>query len=408
MRKRILLATFFICGLLAINGVANATDSTVPGPFQRFNAASTYTIKYGDLDGLLRASVVNVGRSTREKAEPPVAKTGTRMKQTGVKTSTVNEGNRFMFEAFKNNEENQQLLGAIRTSLEKIPTEVPLEYFSRDEQLAYWLNLYNITVLNEIVKVYPERKLKKLLVGKKSILSKKLLTVAGVPLSLDDIQYTILKQNYNNNPLIMYGLYQGIIGGPNIRRRAYSSENVYRNLENNAVEFINSNRGTSSKSARVFRASSLYQRNKEYFADFNSDLKVHLLSFLEGDERGELQVATTIKPDINDWTVTDLYGSYARIGGSFADNNAAMIDSVKNVSVDGEGNAFSTNFSAASSMLISKAPATSRISPELTEYLHELNMKREATAAQSATVTVEELGVVPVDPDPDSDDEENN
>ena len=287
MRKRILLATFFICGLLAMHGMANAAESTVPGPFQRFNTASTYTIKYGDLDGLLRASVVNVGRSNREKAEAPVAKTGTRMKQTGVKTSTVNEGNRFMFEAFKNNEENQALLGAIRTSLEKIPTEVPLEYFSRDEQLAYWLNLYNITVLNEIVKVYPERKLKKLLVGKKSILSKKLLTVAGVPLSLNDIQYTILKQNYNNNPLIMYGLYQGIIGGPNIRRRADSSENVYRNLENNAVEFINSNRGTSSKSARVFRASSLYQRNKEYFADFNSDLKIHLLSFLEGDERGE-------------------------------------------------------------------------------------------------------------------------
>jgi len=205
----------------------------------------------------------------------------------------------------------------------------------------------------------------------------------------------------------MYGLYQGIIGGPNIRRRAYTSENVYRNLENNAVEFINSNRGTSSKSVRVFRASSLYQRNKEYFADFNSDLKVHLLSYLEGNERGEIQAATTIKPDISDWTVTDLYGSYARIGGSFADNNAAMIDSVKNVSVDGEGNAFSTNFSAASSMVIAEAPATSRVSPELTEYLHELNMKREATSAQNATVTVEELGEVPVDPDPDSDDEEN-
>jgi len=109
-----------------MNGVANATDSTVPEPFQRFNAASTYTIKYGDLDGLLRASVLNTGRSNREKADAPVAKTGTRMKQTGVKTSTVNEGNRFMFEAFKNDEENQQLLGAIRTSLEKIPTEVPL------------------------------------------------------------------------------------------------------------------------------------------------------------------------------------------------------------------------------------------------------------------------------------------
>lgn len=408
MIKHICSVTFFVCGLLVIIPVADATDSAVPEPFQRFNAASTYTIKYGDLDGLLRASVVNTGRSTREKAEPAVAKTGTRMKQTGVKRSTVTEGNRFMYEAFKANEENLELLGAIRNSLEKIPAEVPLEYFSRDEQLAYWLNLYNITILNEIAQVYPERKLKKLLVGKKSILSKKLLTITGIPLSLNDIQFIILKQNYNNNPLIMYGLYQGIIGGPNIRRRAYTSENVYRNLENNAVEFINSNRGTSGKSTRVFRVSSLYARDKGYFADFDSDLKVHLLQYLEAPESEELQAATTLKPDINDWTVTDLYGSYARIGGSFANNNAAMLDSVKNVSIDGEGNAFSTNFSAASSMMISKAPATSRVSPELNAYLQDINMRREATAAQNATVTIEELGEVPVDPEPDSDDEGNN
>jgi hypothetical protein len=36
-------------------------------------------------------------------------------------------------------------------------------------------------------------------------------------MSLDDIQFTILRQNYDNDPLIIYGLYQGNIGGPNIR-----------------------------------------------------------------------------------------------------------------------------------------------------------------------------------------------
>ena len=88
--------------------------------------------------------------------------------------------------------------------------------------------------LDEVVKEYPRQNLKRLFRGKNSMFEKKLLTVAGVPLSLNDIQFTILKQNYDSNPLVIYGLYQGIIGGPNIRKTAYTGANVWRALENNA------------------------------------------------------------------------------------------------------------------------------------------------------------------------------
>jgi len=239
-------AILILTGFLMVFDIANAANSTVPEPFQRFDADSKYAINYDDLTAMLKTVVVDVGRSSREKAAPSHAATGTRMKAS-VKRSTQNEANRFYYETFEGNDEAQQLLKGIQKSLEQVPTEVSLEYFSRDEQLAYWLNLYNVTVLNEIVQVYPKRNLKKILVGKKSIFSKKLLTVAGIPLSLNDIQYTILKQNYDNNPLIMYGLYQGNIGGPNIRKNAYTGKDVHRALTNNAIEFINSNRGTQSK-----------------------------------------------------------------------------------------------------------------------------------------------------------------
>ena len=177
----------------------------------------------------------------------------------------------------------------------------------------------------------------KLLKGRKSILDKKLLTVAGVPLSLNDIQHVILKQNYDNSPLVMYGLYQGIIGGPNIRKSAYTGANVQRNLADNAAEFVNSNRGTYSRDEKIFRASSLYDRNRGYFPDFQSDLKNHLMVFLQGPEKSKLEFASTIKPDIDDWTVTDLYGSYPQIGGSFAQNSAALLDSTKSVTTGEAG-----------------------------------------------------------------------
>jgi len=412
--KRAFAVMLIIFGFLTIFEMANADGSPVPEPFQRFDENSKYTISYADLTNLLKTVVIDVGRSTREKAAPSQAALGTRMKAS-VKRSTANEGNRFYYETFKNNEEASQLIVSIQESLEQLPLEAPLKYFSRDEQLAYWLNLYNVTLLNEIIKAYPQRNLKKLLVGKKSILSKKILNVADVPLSLNDIQYTILKNNYDNDPLIIYGLYQGIIGGPNIRKSAYTGSDVRRALKNNANEFINSNRGTYSKDRKVFRVSSLYDRNRVYFPDFKVDLSNHLLTFLEEPERSELKSATTLKPDINDWTVTDLGGTYRDLGASFADSNAALLDSVKSTSTV-DGVVMGAAVGAGSSSMAAKAKPMQRIDPELLTILHELNLKRENRNYENATVTIEELGEVPVEPetdpekknDPDSEKKDDN
>ncbi|MBT8070038.1 MAG: DUF547 domain-containing protein, partial [Gammaproteobacteria bacterium] len=246
--------------------------------------------------------------------------------------------------------------------------------------------------------------------GKKSIFDKKLLTVAGIPLSLNDIQFKILRHNYNNDPLVFYGLYQGNIGGPNIRRRAYTGADVYRALKNNAMEFINSNRGTYSKDEKTFRVSSLYDRNRAFFPNFNADLSKHLLVFLEEPERGELQRASKLKADINDWTVTDLGGTNRDLGGAFADNRAALLDSARStVESFNEGPGAGTlgaSIGYGSSSTAAKGKTLSRIDPELLVKLHEINLKREATNAANATVTMEELGEAPVDPEAKKDEPE--
>ena len=405
--RYLLSATLIIFGLLTVHGVAVAASSDVPEVFQGSDENSKYKISYADLTDILSLAVVNVGRSTREVAAPRQAATGTRMK-TSVKRTTLNEGNRFYYETFDNNEDAQKVLTGIQKSLEVLPDEAALEYFSRNEQLAYWLNLYNVTMLNELIDIYPKRNLKKVLVGKKSIKSKKILNVAGISLSLDDIQYTILKNNYDNDPLIMYGLYQGIIGGPNIRRRAYTGSDVWRALKNNANEFINSNRGTSSRDAKTFQVSSLYDRNREYFPDFQSDLSKHLLEYVEGNERVELQSASTMKPNIDDWTITDLGGTDRNFANQFANNNAALLNSVKStVPADGGGvTAAAAGYGAVG--LAQKTQPVSRFSPELLIQLQTINEKRKSANMQNATVTIEELGEFPVEPKPEPDPEKKD
>ncbi|MDH5262853.1 MAG: DUF547 domain-containing protein, partial [Gammaproteobacteria bacterium] len=151
--KTIGSAILAFCGLLAVQGFANAAEQAVPERFQRYDDNSKYVLNYDDLTAMLDAVVVDVGRSDRSKAPPTQAKTGTRA-QVKINRATINEGNRFYFETFEDNEANKQAISAIQQGIENATSEVGLENFSRNEQLAYWLNLYNATVLNEIVKVY--------------------------------------------------------------------------------------------------------------------------------------------------------------------------------------------------------------------------------------------------------------
>ena len=329
MLRYIRAVALVLFGFLSFSQAASAAEQEVPEPFRGYDDSSGLAINYDDFSDLLRTVVADVGPSTRSIAEPERASTGTRMKQR-VKRFTENEGNRFFYESFLDNEQARQYLRNIQRSLEQLPSEVPLNRFSRDEQLAYWLNLYNVTVLNEVIKSYPQRKLKKLIKGRNAVFNQKLLTVAGVPLSLNDIQFTILKQNYDSDPLILYGLYQGIVGGPNIRTAAYNGSSVYHALEDNAFRFVNSNRGTYIRSDEdVFRVSSFYDRGRDWFPEFEADLTEHLLEFIQGPQRDGLRMAARIKPDIDDWTVTDLGGNQHRIAGSIANSQAAMLDAYR-------------------------------------------------------------------------------
>lgn len=320
--KKILLGFLSYCCLSV--GVS-ASEEKVPEPFRGHTANSPYEISYHDLDIVLSSSVLETGKSRRSKAKATKANIGTRMKAKKKRLTSL-EGNRFWFEAFRQEEVSQLLLN-IRQSLEKVPSEIMLKDLSQTEQLAYWLNLYNVTLLSEIIARYPKKSLKSLLTGSDSILDKKLLTVSEIKLSLNDIHHNILMQKFNGDPLIIYGLYQGIIGGPNIRKRAFTGKNVVRALQANAREFINSNRGTYAGSKKNFRVSSLYERNKQYFPDFDGDLSEHLLDYLEGRLTTKLKRAKRIKANINDWKIADLFGSTPTYGGSVNSNNAALLDS---------------------------------------------------------------------------------
>lgn len=388
MIKRILTHTSTIFLIIASISSATADESVIPAPFRGNTPDSKLTINYDDVDTLLKASVLKMGKSQRTTASASSASIGTRMK-TNINKLTALEGNRFYYEGFKNDEQ-KNLLRDIRVSLENLPNEVSLKDFSNEEQLAYWLNLYNVTILDEIIKVYPESKLEDFLTDSDSVLNNKILNVTGIALSLNDIQYTILFEKYNKDPLILYGLYKGIIGSPSIRKNAFTGDNVYAELQENANDFINSNRGTYSDNKKEFRISSMYKRNEQYFPDFNTDIKTHLLTQLEGYTRHQLENSSKIKANISDWKITDLFGTERNFGGSAATNGAALIDSASSLVIPGAppemSGIGSVDLSLASSYMLERSLSYGRFNVEQVAKLKELNQVR-ALATGAVTVT---------------------
>lgn len=302
-------------------------ENTLYPQFRGETPNSTLSMNFNPVNVLLEANVIDMGPSKRafaKRSKPPI---GTRLRSR-VKVTTHNESNRFTYELI-NEDHNEKIVSSIKEYLESLPNKRPLNLFTKEEQLAYWLNLYNVTVINEIVKRYPRVPLEDLLTNSDdSLLNRKLIMIDGVKLSLNNIQHDILDNNYGKNPLIFYGLYQGNIGGPNITKNAYSGSNVFKELKKNAERFVNSNIGASSGWGNSLNVSSYYSRNAEYFPNFDEDLKYHLLQFADKKTKAIISKSSTINPSINNWAIADLYGSIRLFGEGVATNPAAAMGAI--------------------------------------------------------------------------------
>lgn len=312
--------------IVAMASALSAKTANVPEPFRGQDKDSKISINYDDFSQLLKLTVLDMGKSTRAKAPATKAKIGSRMKSKRQSIYTAIEGNRFLFDNFRD-DDNKAVITRIRQSLEKVPDEVAMSDLNAREQLAYWLNLYNISLIEQLVAIYPKKDIEDELYGKNGIMQNKFLTVSGIKLSLDDIHKQIILGKYQANPIVIYGLFQGIIGGPNIRTTAYTGESVIKQLRHNADNFINSNRGTYKGKKNTLRVSTFYDRNREFFPDFNKSIKKHLAYYLDSNYRDYIDDTKKFKTNIEANGIVDLMGGQRQISSSAATNQAAFLGS---------------------------------------------------------------------------------
>ncbi|WBQ12374.1 DUF547 domain-containing protein [Hyphomonadaceae bacterium BL14] len=301
--------------VLALAGVSAPAAMAATDPaFARFaehDQDSRIRIDYTAMSEILGGSVYEVGRSDRIPGRGRVERTGTRI-NLGSTSRYRYEGNRVVFHTMSR--EHKDVISQYRAELESLPSHVPLASLSPDEQLAYWLNLHNIVVIDEIARRYPVTNVARLRIDGQPLHDAPLVTIEGQRLSLNDIRFNVVGANWSD-PRVMYGFFSGSVGGPSIQRQPFEGARVWAQLSAGAGEFVNALRGVEDVN-QGYRISPLYQEWRDsLFAQWPQDLESHLTAFADGDARQSISIGQL--PDFltYDTLIADLTNGVHRCGG---------------------------------------------------------------------------------------------
>lgn len=175
--------------------------------------------------------------------------------------------------------------------------------YNRDEQYAYWINLYNAITVDLIVANFPVDSIKDIRGGLFSggPWDEKLITVEGKRLTLNDVEHRILRPIWKN-PLTHYGVNCASIGCPNLRMEAFTAENALESLRANAKDYVNSPRGVKFDGSAL-QASKIYNWFAVDFGGSEQALISHLRKYATPALSAKLDAANGVDGYYYNWSL---------------------------------------------------------------------------------------------------------
>lgn len=170
-------------------------------------------------------------------------------------------------------------------------TNIAIDDFNRDQQMAYWINLYNALTVKVVLDHYPVDSIRDIDISPGLFSSgpwgKKLITVEGRTLSLDDIEHRILRPIWGD-ARIHYVVNCASIGCPALAAKAYEAGTLETQLDQAAKDFINHPRAVHRGHDGEWVLSSLYDWYRDDFGKRDADFIKHLKRFAGPELTGML------------------------------------------------------------------------------------------------------------------------
>ena len=182
---------------------------------------------------------------------------------------------------------------------------LPIDDFGRDEQLAYWINLYNALTVRVVLQHHPVESIRDIDISpglfSDGPWDKDLVTVAGEDLTLNDIEHRILRPIWGD-PRIHYAVNCASIGCPNLSRMAFTGANTEALLEMAARDYVNSPRGARLENGRLI-VSSIYVWFQEDFGGTDDGVIMHLARYAAPDLAARLKSVSALSDHDYDWSL---------------------------------------------------------------------------------------------------------
>ncbi len=220
----------------------------------------------------------------------------------GILSGYVSEGSdglaRFDYAALSASPSSMAALDSyIQMQAQKTPSAMP-----RNEAMAYWANLYNALTVQVVAQNYPVGSIREIKSGvRKGPWKRKLVTVEGRTLSLDNIEHDIMRPTFKT-PLVHYMVNCASIGCPNLKKTPWSADTLDVDLDAAARAYINSPRGVKISNGKV-QASSIYKWFKKDFGGNNKGVLAHLIKYADADLAAQLQGRKKVDKYAYDWGV---------------------------------------------------------------------------------------------------------
>ena len=184
---------------------------------------------------------------------------------------------------------------------------IPISRYKREEQLAFWINLYNGLTVKVILDHYPVKSIRDIDISPGLFSSgpwgKKLIKVENEPLSLNDIEHRILRPIWRD-ARIHYAVNCASLGCPNLALKAYKTETMERSLTEAARAYINHPRGVSIEGGRL-RVSKIYEWFVEDFGGNEKGILDHIRYHANSNLATRLEKFTAIDGYRYDWDLND-------------------------------------------------------------------------------------------------------
>lgn len=190
-------------------------------------------------------------------------------------------------------------------------TSTKISSYNRAEQRAYWINLYNALTVKVVLDHYPVESIRDIDIspGFFSVgpWGKKLVSVEGEELSLNDIEHRVLRPIWKD-PRIHYAVNCASIGCPNLMPSAFTAENSESLLGKGARDYVNHPRGVEIVNGRAV-ASKIYDWFKQDFGKNDEEVLAHLRRFAEPGLREKLSSLGRIDDYRYDWGLNEASGN---------------------------------------------------------------------------------------------------